>query len=83
MKKILIIKHGSFGDVILSLYPIFSIKNYFKNANITILTDSKYEEIFKCIPFINNVKIDNRVSVFSIIQNVKLILWFFYFFQAL
>lgn len=76
MKKILIIKHGSFGDVILSLHPIFSIKNYFKNANITVLTDSKYQEVFKCIPFIDNIKIDNRASIFSIIQNIKLILWF-------
>ena len=76
MKKILIIKHGSFGDIILSMYPIFSIKNHFKNTNITVLTDSKYQEIFKCIPFIDNIKIDNRVNIFSIIQNIKLILWF-------
>jgi len=76
LKKILIIKHGSFGDVVLSLYPIFSIKHHFKKSNITVLTESKYKDIFKCIPFINNIKIDNRLGFFSIIQNIKLILWF-------
>ena len=76
MKKILIIKHGSFGDIILSLHPIFSIKHHYKKSNITVLTESKYKDIFKCIPFIKNIKIDNRAGFFSIIQNIKLILWF-------
>ena len=76
MKKILIIKHGSFGDIVLSLHPLFSIKNHFKKSNITVLTESKYKEIFKCLPFINNIKIDNRAGFFSIVQNFKLILWF-------
>lgn len=76
MKKILIIKHGSFGDIVLSLYPIFSINNHFKKSNITVLTEYQYKEIFKCIPFINNIKIDNRAGFFSIIKNIKLILWF-------
>ena len=47
MKKILIIKHGAFGDIVLSLYAIFSINNHFKNSEITILTESKYGNFFK------------------------------------
>ena len=30
MKKILVIKHGALGDIILSMYPIFSIKKSIK-----------------------------------------------------
>ena len=32
MKKILVIKHGALGDIILSMYPLFSIKRILKIA---------------------------------------------------
>ena len=30
MKKILVIKHGALGDIILSMYPLFSLKRITK-----------------------------------------------------
>ena len=76
MKNILIIKHGSLGDVILSLYPIFSIKKHFNKCNITILTEEKYRKIFNKLTFVNKIKIDNRARFFSIKSNLKLLIWF-------
>ena len=38
MQKILIIKHGSLGDIISSTAAIKSINNYYDNSSITILT---------------------------------------------
>ena len=49
MKNILIIKHGSLGDIVLSIYPIFSIKEKYKNSKVTILTEAKYQDLFKSI----------------------------------
>ncbi len=76
MKKILIIKHGSFGDIVLSMYAIFSIFEHFKNCEITILTDSKYSTFFKKIPFIRKIKIDNRSKIYNFNTYFKLLLWF-------
>ena len=76
MKKILIIKHGALGDVVLSMYPIFSINNHFKNAKITILTESKYVEIFSYLSFVKNIKIDDRPKIYNFISHLRLIVWF-------
>ena len=47
MKKILIIKHGALGDVILSMHSVFAIWKHFKNCEISVLTESKYKELFE------------------------------------
>ena len=77
MQKILIIKHGSFGDIVLSMCSIFSVKNHFKNSRITILTEKKYNDLFRNVPFIDNIKFDNRSSVFNVISHLKLCNWFY------
>ncbi len=77
MKKILIIKHGSLGDVILSLYSIFAIKKHFQNSNITILTEDKYYEIFKFIPLVDNIKFDNRPKIYDLFSLGRLFIWFY------
>ena len=76
MQKILIIKHGSLGDIILSMCSIFSVKNHFKNSKITILTEKKYYELFKNVPVIDNVKFDNRPKFFYFMSYLKLCTWF-------
>ncbi len=76
MKKILIIKHGSLGDVILSMYAIFSIKKHYEKSKITILTESKYHDLFKFVPFVDKIKFDNRPKIFNLISLVKLCVWF-------
>ena len=77
MKKILIIKHGALGDVVLSMYPIFSIWRHFKDYEISVLTESKYKELFQCLPFIKNIKIDNRPKFFYFMKYIEIFKWFY------
>ena len=77
MKKILIIKHGALGDVILSMYPIFKIWRHFKGYEISVLTESKYKDLFECLPFIKDVKIDNRPKFYYFIKYIKFFKWFY------
>ncbi len=77
MKKILIIKHGALGDVILSMHSVFAIWKHFKNYEISVLTESKYEELFQCLPFIKNIVIDNRPQFYYFLKYVKIFKWFY------
>ena len=77
MKKILIIKHGALGDVILSMYPVFAIWKHFKGYEISVLTESKYKELFQCLPFIKNIKIDNRPKFFYFMKYIEIFKWFY------
>ena len=77
MKKILVIKHGALGDIILSMYPLFSIKKNFKNCNFTILTEPQYIDLFKNLPFVDYIKADNRKSIFFVFSFIKLCIWFY------
>ena len=47
MKKILIIKHGSLGDIIFALPALASIREAYDDAQIYILTENKYINFFK------------------------------------
>ena len=77
MKKILIIKHGALGDVILSMHPVFAIWKHFKGYEISVLTESKYKELFQCLPFIKNIKIDNRPKFYYVLKYIKIFKWFY------
>ena len=39
INKILVIKHGSLGDIVFALEAMFSIRNHFKKSNIFLLTE--------------------------------------------
>ena len=45
-KKILIIKFGGLGDIILSLNAIYSIRKKFKNSKFFLLTEKPYDKFF-------------------------------------
>ena len=60
MRRILIIKHGAFGDVIQSEGAIRDIRANHPNDNITVLTTPPYRRIFERCPWINHVLVDPR-----------------------
>ena len=45
--KILIIKFGGLGDVVLSLDAMYSIKNNYKKSKLTLLTEKPYDDILE------------------------------------
>ena len=72
-KKILVIKHGSFGDLILATGAMKSISNFFPDHNIYILTESKYQEFISHAPFVKNILCDDREPISKLYKNFFLI----------
>ena len=71
MKKILIIKHGSLGDIIFSLPVMHTINQHYKSEQIQILTQKKYFEFFKLSNYFNNLIEDNRSG--NILTTIKIL----------
>jgi ADP-heptose:LPS heptosyltransferase len=64
-KKILLIKHGSLGDIVFALDPILSIHKQFNNSVIDLVTEEKFIPFFKKIKMFDKFLIDNRAGFFS------------------
>jgi len=58
--KILIIKHGSLGDVINATSVITAVREKFINTKIDILTSTSYAQFFKKMDKSYQIHIDNR-----------------------
>jgi ADP-heptose:LPS heptosyltransferase len=67
MSNILIIKHGSLGDIAQASGSIQDISKNHKDDQIHLLTTKPYFELFKKNPFIHNVILDKRLSRFNLI----------------
>ena len=67
MSNILIIKHGSLGDIAQACGAIQDISENHKEDQIHLLTTKPYFELFKKNPFIHNVILDKRLSKFNLI----------------
>ena len=67
MSNILIIKHGSLGDIAQASGAIQDISENHKQAKIYLLTTKPYIEVFKKNPFITDVILDKRLSRFNLI----------------
>ena len=67
MSNILIIKHGSLGDIAQASGAIQDIFENHKEDKVYLLTTKPYFELFKQNPFINDVILDKRLSRFNLI----------------
>ena len=61
MSNILIIKHGSLGDLIQANGAFQDIKNSFKNSKVLLLTSRAYLEFMSSCPYIDGVILDKRL----------------------
>ena len=68
--NILVIKHGSLGDLVLSFGAIKTLRENHPNSNIYLLTQSNYKQIFKNLPYVNEILVDNRILIFPSIKNI-------------
>ena len=68
--NILIIKHGSLGDLVMSFGAIKTIRINYPNSNIFLLTQSNYKKIFHKFPFVNEILIDDRKGIFISLKNI-------------
>ena len=67
MSNILIIKHGSLGDIAQASGVIQDIFENHKDQKIYLLTTKPYFDLFKKNPFITEVILDKRLSRFNLI----------------
>ena len=77
MSNILIIKHGSLGDIAQACGAIQDISENHKEDEIHLLTTKPYFDLFKKNSYISNVILDKRLSrlnliyLYSLMKNIK------------
>ena len=72
MSNILIIKHGSLGDIAQACGAIQDISENHKEDDVHLLTTKPFFDLFKNNPHISNVILDKRLSRFNLIYLYKL-----------
>ena len=77
MSNILIIKHGSLGDIAQASGAIQDISENHKDDKIHLLTTKPYYDLFKKNPYISNIILDKRLSkinliyLYSLMRSIK------------
>ena len=77
MSNILIIKHGSLGDITQASGAIQDIFENHKNDKLYLLTTKPYFDLFKKNPFLSEIILDKRLSrfnliyLYSLMKNIK------------
>ena len=66
MSNILIIKHGSLGDIAQASGAIQDISDFHKNDKVYLLTTKPYIVLFKQNPYLEDVILDKRLSRFNL-----------------
>ena len=72
MSNILIIKHGSLGDIVQISGVLRDIREAHNNEKIFILTTTPYVELLSRCPFVDGVLIDKRLPRWNIFYLLKL-----------
>jgi ADP-heptose:LPS heptosyltransferase len=72
MSNILIIKHGSLGDLIQANGAIKDIRENFPHSKIILLTTLFYTELMSHCPYIDGILIDKRLPRWNVFYLMKL-----------
>ena len=72
MINILVIKHGSLGDIAQISGAIQDIKENHPNDKIIILTTAPYEKLFLKCPYVDDICIDQRLPRWNLYYLIKL-----------
>ena len=67
MSNILIIKHGSLGDIAQASGAIQDISENHKEDKVYLLTTKPYFDLFKKNPYLTDIILDKRLSRFNLI----------------
>jgi len=73
VKKILIIKHGGLGDILQVTGVFSSVKEKYPNDKITLLTDIKFSNLSRKMPYFDEIIFDKRSSSNNFSDFIKLI----------
>ena len=67
MSNILIIKHGSLGDIAQASGAIQDISDFHKDDKVYLLTSEPFIDLFKKNPYLEDIILDKRLSRFNLI----------------
>jgi ADP-heptose:LPS heptosyltransferase len=62
INRILVIKLGALGDIVLALGPFAAIRKAHPDAHITLLTTAAYADLLRASPYFDEVWLDDRPS---------------------
>ncbi|MBK19034.1 MAG: ADP-heptose--LPS heptosyltransferase [Rhodospirillaceae bacterium] len=65
-RKILVIKLGALGDIVLALGPFAAIREHHPDAEIVLLTTAAYENFLKPCGYFDDIWIDTRPSLWQV-----------------
>ena len=66
--NILVVKHGSLGDIAFALLAMATIRKFFNNSNIDLITESKYVNFLKKSGNFNSIIEDSRKGIFNTLK---------------
>ena len=72
MSNILIIKHGSLGDIAQISGALQDIKNFHREDNIYVLTTAPYVDLLSRCPFVDAVIVDKRLARWNLLYILKI-----------
>ena len=72
MSNILIIKHGSLGDIVQISGVLKDIREYHIDDKILILTTTPYVELLSNCPHVDGTLIDQRLPIWHIFLSIKI-----------
>ena len=72
MSNILIIKHGSLGDLIQANGAIEDIKKSFKDSKVFLLTSQPYLNLMSRCPYLDGVLLDKRLPRWNLFYLLSL-----------
>ena len=72
MKNILVIKHGSLGDIVQINGVLKDLRSSFADHNILLLTSPLYQELMIKCPYINDIILDDRKLKWNPLNFLKL-----------
>jgi ADP-heptose:LPS heptosyltransferase len=70
--KVLVIKHGALGDIVLAFPAFAAIRAAHRDATITLLTTAPFEALLKASPWFDEVAVDARPEAWDIPGVLKL-----------
>ena len=84
MSNILIIKHGSLGDLIQANGAIKDIKKNFPQDRVFLLTTAPYTDLMSCCAYLDGILIDKRLPRWNLfyLRNLKKMLERFSFIKV-
>ena len=70
--RVLVIKHGALGDIVLATGPFKSIRARHPNAHITELTARPYDTLLADCPWFDDILVDDKPGFFNILGRRRL-----------